>query len=85
MDKKSTSKSLYKRSVTWTKSNSCESLHVNTERSNKTGEHWMAVIFTKMTMCFTLIPMDYHHLKQKSLTFQVCTYFNPPHRLLSAR
>ena len=23
-----------------------------------------------MAMCFTLIPMDYHHLKQKSLTFK---------------
>ena len=44
---------------------------VNTERSNKAGEHWVAVIFNNNgnVLYFDSILMDYHHLKQKSLTF----------------
>ena len=68
MDKKSTSKSLCKSSVTSTKSNSCESLHCKYRKIKQGRRKLGRLIFNNGDVLY-FDSYGLHHLKQKSLTF----------------
>ena len=69
MDEKFTSKSLYKDQLPRQNPIHVKAYIVNTERSNKTGEHWMAVIFNNNCNVLYFVSKDYHHYHQKIINF----------------